>query len=61
MDYFELFNIPRNANRETVKKILDQEYEKYRARVVSPVLQIGHESELMLVEIPKARQMLLSS
>jgi len=59
MDYFELFNIPRNANRETIKKILDQEYEKYRARVVSPILEIRHEAELMLVEISKARQVLL--
>jgi len=58
MDYFELFDIPRNASRETIKKILDKEYEKYRVRVVSPPLDVRHEAELMLVEISKARQML---
>jgi hypothetical protein len=61
MDYFELFNMPRNADKETIKKILDQEYEKYRARVVSPPLETRHEAELMLVEISKARRLLLGN
>jgi len=57
--YRQMFEIPPGASPAQIKQILDREYQKYRARVNSPDLSARQEADRMIVEIGKARQVLL--
>ena len=57
--YRQMFGIPPGASPAQTKRILDREYQKYRARVNRPYLSARQEADRMIVEIGKARQALL--
>lgn len=57
--YRQMFGIPPGASAAQIKQILDREYQKYRARVNSPDLAARQEADRMIVEIGKARQVLV--
>ncbi|MDI9485950.1 MAG: J domain-containing protein [Bacillota bacterium] len=58
-DYFALFNIPRNASQETIRKTLLAEYNKYRNQVNNPDIERRQTAERMLALISQARRDLL--
>ncbi|HON41583.1 MAG TPA: J domain-containing protein [Bacillota bacterium] len=57
--YRQMFGIPPGASPAQIKQILDREYQKYRARVNSPDLSARQEADRMIMEIGKARRVLL--
>lgn len=57
--YLKMFSIPRHATKNEIREILNQEYNKYRARVNSADYKIVEEANRKLVEIGRARTILL--
>ncbi len=57
--YMKMFNIPQRATPKEIRDILNAEYNKCRARVNSPDINIAQEANRKLVELGKARAVLL--
>jgi len=59
MDYYTLFNIPRGASQEVIRRILLEEYNKYRNQLNNPDIERRQNAERMLALISQARRELL--